>query len=220
MSAQKFIARAHTRFEFANGAIGWGPGGPFDCLGPYAKVANCPIAGRPDLRLTCYATGYADTFFSIPACTRYRGRYVGGFFTTPTNDDGTTGEGVCFVPKDRHAERILRPVWKLAPLSVLVLGGPSHERYTEAPVTAVNAYPPGQHPPGTPLLSDVTAVELVTPYGRRWRGVQEAQILSSLRMAVRLSRAQSKDETLRGWEDVPEEFRAELPLPLWAAAKG
>lgn len=75
---QRFIAR--ERFEFPNGAIGWRPGGPFDCLGPYAKVQNCPIAGT-DLRLTCYATAYADTFFSVPACTRYRGKYIKGYFT-------------------------------------------------------------------------------------------------------------------------------------------
>lgn len=76
--SQKFVAR--ERYEFPNGAIGWRPGGPFDCLGPYAKVENCPIAGT-DRRLTCYATGYADTFFSVPACTRMNGKHVRGFFT-------------------------------------------------------------------------------------------------------------------------------------------
>ena len=77
MSFQRFAAR--ERFDFANGATGWAPGGPFDCLGPYAKVSDCPVSGT-HLRLTAYATGYADTMFSVPACTRYRGRYVGGFF--------------------------------------------------------------------------------------------------------------------------------------------
>lgn len=80
--SQKFAAR--ERFEFSNGAIGWRPGGPFDCLGPYAKVQNCPIAGT-SLRLTCYATGYADTYFSVPAETRYKGKRVVGFFSI---DDG------------------------------------------------------------------------------------------------------------------------------------
>lgn len=74
---QRFAAR--ERFDFPNGAVGWRPGGPMDCVGPYARVQNCPIAGTA-LRLTCYATGYADTFFSVPACTRYRGRYVRGYF--------------------------------------------------------------------------------------------------------------------------------------------
>lgn len=89
---QKFIAR--EQFTFDNGAIGWRPGGPFDCLGPYAKVQNCPVHGT-DLRLTCYATGYADTFFSVPACTRFKGRHISGFFT---NDES----GCVFHPHDKH----------------------------------------------------------------------------------------------------------------------
>ena len=52
-----------------------------DCLGPWAKVENCPIAGTKDRR-TCYATGYADTFFSVPARCSYRGiNHVRGYFT-------------------------------------------------------------------------------------------------------------------------------------------
>jgi hypothetical protein len=78
MSMQKFAAR--ERYEFANGAVGWGPGGPFDCLGPFAKVQNCPVEGT-DKRYTCYATGIADTFFSIPACTKIKGKYIVGYFT-------------------------------------------------------------------------------------------------------------------------------------------
>ena len=73
------IFRATESFEFATGAIGWRPGGPFDCLGPYAKVQNCPVEGE-DRRYTCYASGYADTFFSVPATTRIRGKHVKGFF--------------------------------------------------------------------------------------------------------------------------------------------
>ena len=78
---QYFIARDPHRYP--NGATGWAPGGPCDCLGPWAKVQACPIVTLVDtgVRLTCYATGYADNCFSIPACTRYRGRYVRGFFT-------------------------------------------------------------------------------------------------------------------------------------------
>lgn len=81
---QKFYASPHDTFEFANGAIGHQPGGSFGCLGPYAKVRNCPVEGY-EKRLTCYATGYADTFFSIPACTRIKGKHVRGYFTM---DDG------------------------------------------------------------------------------------------------------------------------------------
>lgn len=80
---QKF--RATEPYTFANDAIGWRPGGPFDCLGPFAKVQNCPITDTDDgtgkpIRRTCYATGYADTFFSVPACTRVKGKHIGGFF--------------------------------------------------------------------------------------------------------------------------------------------
>lgn len=80
---QHFIAR--EKFTFPNGAVGWRPGGPFDCLGPWAKVNNCPIHGT-ELRRTAYATGYADTYFSIPAVTRYKGRRITGYLTT--NSDG------------------------------------------------------------------------------------------------------------------------------------
>lgn len=95
----RFAAR--ERVEFANGAIGWRPGGPFDALGPFAKIENCPIAGT-DLRLTCYATGYADTFFSVPAATRHRGRYIRGYFAM---EDGA----VEFRPYARFAEHFHAP---------------------------------------------------------------------------------------------------------------
>lgn len=93
---QKF--QANQKFEFANGATGWRPGGPFDCLGPYAKVENCPIDGT-ELRRTCYATGYADTFFSVPAATRVKGKYIGGYFT---QDE----DGIKFNPYDKFKERL------------------------------------------------------------------------------------------------------------------
>lgn len=72
--------RATESYEFANGAIGWRPGGPFDCLGPWAKVQNCPVEGE-NRRYTCYAQGYADTMFSVPAATQIRGKRIKGFFT-------------------------------------------------------------------------------------------------------------------------------------------
>lgn len=101
--SQKFYANPTTRFVFANGAIGYSPGGPFDCLGPYAKVKNCPIiilkddGGRHDtgIRLTCYASGYADTYFSVPASTRRKGKHIPGFFTM---DDGA----VVFIVSSKH----------------------------------------------------------------------------------------------------------------------
>ena len=94
--AQKFRASKATRFVHPNGAIAYGPGGSFDCLGRYALVQNCPVIvdGATVARLTCYATGYADTAFSVPACTRYRQKHIGGYFSH--SDDG-----VVFNPYDR-----------------------------------------------------------------------------------------------------------------------
>lgn len=81
---QKFAAR--EKFKYSNGAIGWRPGGPMDCLGPFAKVQNCPVEGI-EKRYTCYATGYPDTYFSVPACTRINGKHVRGWFSV----DGDNG---------------------------------------------------------------------------------------------------------------------------------
>jgi hypothetical protein len=95
--AQKFYASPTDRLQCANGAIGHRPGTTYDCLGPYAKVANCPIEvdGVIVARLTCYATGYADTYFSVPACTRTKGKHVRGYFT---QDD----DGIVFRVVDSH----------------------------------------------------------------------------------------------------------------------
>jgi hypothetical protein len=90
---QKFYASPTDTMTWPNGAVGHRPGGPFDCLGPYAKVINCPVAGT-DLRLTCYATGHPDSWFSVPACTRYRGKHIGGYLTTNES-------GAAFVPYNR-----------------------------------------------------------------------------------------------------------------------
>ena len=57
--SQKFAAREpHT---FSNGAVGWRPGGPMDCLGPYAKVTNCPIGATTPNTLATPA-GYGHLF--------------------------------------------------------------------------------------------------------------------------------------------------------------
>ena len=88
---QKFYASQTDTFTSANGAIGHRSGGPMDGLGPYAKVRNCPVVvgGKTVARLTCYASAYADTWYSVPAVTRRKGRHVAGFFTCIDNDGGT-----------------------------------------------------------------------------------------------------------------------------------
>jgi hypothetical protein len=99
MSTQKFYASPTNTFAFSNGAVGQRPTShQTDCLGPYARVTNCPIAGT-GLRLTCYATGYADTFFSVPAATQHRGKHVTGFFMC---EDGN----IEFHVMDKHRERV------------------------------------------------------------------------------------------------------------------
>lgn len=102
---QQFYAYAaeSQSFTWPNGAIGFRPcSGPFDTLGPYAKVHNCPI-GDTGLTRTCYATSHADTFFSIPACTRVRGKYIGGYFSQ--NDDG-----IKFNVLDRYKDRLMEAI--------------------------------------------------------------------------------------------------------------
>ena len=87
---QKFYASETDTLTHPNGAIGHRSGVTFDCLGPYAKVRNCPIMlGEVDtgLRRTCYAASYPDTAFSIPACMQYKGKRVRGYFTN--NEGGT-----------------------------------------------------------------------------------------------------------------------------------
>ncbi len=83
---------------FTNGAIGWRSSSEFDCLGPFAKVQNCPIKGT-DLRLTCYATSHADTYFSVPAVTRHRGQRIKGYFAVE--------DGACvFVPMSSQRSKL------------------------------------------------------------------------------------------------------------------
>lgn len=117
--AQKFHADHRTRFVHPNGAEAFGPGGPFDCLGTWAKVRRCPVyLGDTDTghRLTCYATGYADTAFSVPACTRYKGQHIGGYFTL----DESKG-GALFRVLDRYADKLRALSLGEAPPAVLTL---------------------------------------------------------------------------------------------------
>lgn len=95
------IFRAIEPRSFPNGATGWAPGGPFDCLGPYAKVENCPIKVDGEIigTRTCYASNYADTMFSVPARTRWKGQYISGFFTSDEN-------GPVFNPYDKYKDKL------------------------------------------------------------------------------------------------------------------
>lgn len=76
----KFRLSGQT-ITYPNQAIGHYDCPPFNLVGPMARVTNCPIDGT-DVRLTCNAVAVADTFFSIPAATRYMGHHVGGYITS------------------------------------------------------------------------------------------------------------------------------------------
>ena len=74
------------RADYANrqtdGAYVW-RSAHWDCL---ARINNCRLAnleGEP--RRSVYITGEADTFFSIPAETRYMGKRVKGYVTGDDN---------------------------------------------------------------------------------------------------------------------------------------
>lgn len=97
MANQRFYADPKTKRTETNGAISFGPGGPFDCLGNFAKIQNCPIHGADAIRLTVYATNYADTYFSVPACCTYKKKYISGYIGM----DGETNAPV-FRPYERH----------------------------------------------------------------------------------------------------------------------
>ena len=95
MPVQKY--RADTSKPQADGATLWFAnwiGGP-----TLAKIQNCRIDGT-DKRLTVYVTGEPDTYFSQPAATRVRGRYVSGYVT------GDDSGNLYFCAMDRHKNRL------------------------------------------------------------------------------------------------------------------
>lgn len=86
MSLARFYASLEAPEYWDNGAVVFHSG---THTATFAKVRNCPILVNgvySGTRLTCYATGHADTFFSIPAATRYKGQYIRGYFSQ--NEDG------------------------------------------------------------------------------------------------------------------------------------
>jgi len=85
--------------------------------------------------------------------------------------------------------------WRYTPESVWIAGTKF------APVLTVVAHQPGQHPEKCPIVSNLTAVELVTKYGSRWWGFEEAMINSELRFIVR--GFPKHDEVRAAWRRVP-----------------
>jgi hypothetical protein len=71
--------RADTSYNQKDGAVIWNTnwmGGP-----TLAKIENCRLNLSGEPRRTVYITGEPDTFFTIPAATRYLGKYVKGYVT-------------------------------------------------------------------------------------------------------------------------------------------
>ena len=60
--------------KMPNGSIRHLSPGPFSSL---AAVENCPCADGK--RRMVYATGEPDSFFTVPAATRVKGKWVSGF---------------------------------------------------------------------------------------------------------------------------------------------
>jgi len=70
------------------------------------------------------------------------------------------------------------------------------------PVKRYIAHPPGNHPKGCPIKSDMTVLEMQTEGGSCWYGFEKVWINSELRMVV--SGFGSADEVRRNWEKCAE----------------
>lgn len=84
MGLQKYRAD-QAGAKQSNGAIPWYSnwmGGP-----SLALIYNCPIANSTLTPRTVYVRGEADTFFSIPAACRYKGKTIRGYITTDDNKE-------------------------------------------------------------------------------------------------------------------------------------
>lgn len=82
---------------------------------------------------------------------------------------------------------------KLVPQTLMSIRG-------ESAVSRVEAFPPGKHPEGLPILKDLTAVIVTLANGtKRYYGFTSAMIGSDLRMHV--GGINPRDEVLAKWED-------------------
>lgn len=80
-------------------------------------------------------------------------------------------------------------------------------RSGKRPVVAYQAYPPGQHPPFTPIVPHMTALRMINDRGESsWWGVDEAKINAQLRMIVRGGCINPRNELTRKWRRVPRKF--------------
>ncbi len=90
--------RADYAKDMPDGSIQWFAkwlGGP-----SLAKIGNCRIDGT-DIRRTVYITGEPDTYFSQPAATRVKGKYVAGYVAG--DDNGC----LVFHAMGKHKDRLV-----------------------------------------------------------------------------------------------------------------
>lgn len=91
--------------------------------------------------------------------------------------------------------------WRYAPRTVMTI------RNGSRPVVSYTSYPPGAHPPGTPITPTVTALAMLTDRGETgWVGVDEAVINAELRMIVRGGYINPRNELARSWRKVPRKL--------------
>lgn len=113
----------------------------------------------------------------------------------PTENWGSSGP---LRPSGWGRDNPRSETWKLVPKTIGSVDHSTGKFYPNAPVTRVEAFPPGKHPPSA-IRKDVTLVMIHTPYGVRQYGFADAFIDSSLRMRVKLSPGQERDEVVARW---------------------
>ena len=74
-----------------NGAVSYYTPMPFAAI---ARVENCPCGDG--VRRLVTATGYADTWFSVPASTRVKGKHVAGYIGFDSGADPHRKDGPHF----------------------------------------------------------------------------------------------------------------------------
>ena len=93
-------------------------------------------------------------------------------------------------------------IHRYAPAITAISGRP------QVRIREYKTYPPGQHPKECCIRNTLTALELVTDYGSRWWGCDDAYINSELRMVVV---GDFKDEIRRKWKVVPKQLQRPDP---------
>lgn len=85
--------------------------------------------------------------------------------------------------------------WRYAPKTIMT------RRAGRRPVVQGFIWPPNRHPSRSPVVKDMTAVELVADTGEsRWFGVKDARINSQLRLVACGGFLNPQNELAREWK--------------------